>query len=92
MEEVEKIRNDKDTTLDELLTKEHNCTKQLLAAEQIVTNVLQRDQRITSAWQLWGQVLEMLGRTEKAAEVLLTCLEWEQRNSFGSVSQCRVII
>ena len=57
LEEVEKIRNDKDTTLDELLTKEHNCTKQLLAAEQIVTNVLQRDQRITSAWQLWGQVL-----------------------------------
>ena len=55
------MRNDKDTTLDALLTKEHNCTKQLLDAEQIVSNVLQRDNRITSAWRLWGEVLERLG-------------------------------
>lgn len=86
------MRNDKDTTLDALLTKEHNCTKQLLDAEQIVSNVLQRDNRITSAWRLWGEVLERLGRTEKAAEVLLTCLEWNQASSFESVSCCPAII
>lgn len=72
--------------------KEHKATKQLLEAEQILQQILQRDQRITSAWALWGHALELLGQNEKAGEVLLTSLEWNKINSFTDYSVCSILI
>ena len=86
------MESEDDSTLDALLMREHRCTKQLLAADQVLRGVIQRDQRITSAWELWGRVLELLGNKEKAAEVMLTGLEWDKRNSFESVSVCSIVI
>ena len=72
--------------------KEHKATKQLLEAEQILQQILQRDQRLTSAWALWGHVLELLGQNEKAGEVILTSLEWNKINSFTDYSICSILI
>ena len=86
------MESEDDSTLDALLMREHACTKQLLAADQVLRGVIQRDRRITSAWELWGRVLELLGNNEKAAEVILTGLEWDKMNSFESVSVCSIVI
>lgn len=86
------MEDEDDSTLDALLMREHGCTKQLLGADQVLRGVIQRDQRITSAWELWGRVLELLGNKEKSCEVMLTGLEWDKMNSFDSVSVCSVVI
>ena len=41
---------------------------------------------------MWGEVLELLGDSEKAAEAMLTGLEWDKVNSFESVSVCNIVI
>ena len=86
MEELKRLREDRETTLDCLLSREHECTKQLLSAEQILHRV------IATAWSMWSEVLELLGNTEKASEALLTGLEWSEANSFDSVSRYPVVI
>ena len=90
MEEVARLREEEGTTLDVLLSREHACTKQLLAADEVLREVIQKDQRIATAWAMWGSVL--LGNSEKAAEAMLTSLEWDKANSFESVSLCNVVI
>lgn len=92
MEELKRLREDRETTLDCLLSREHECTKQLLSAEQILHRVIDEDQRIATAWSMWSEVLELLGNTEKASEALLTGLEWSEANSFDSVSRYPVVI
>lgn len=92
MEEVARLREEEGTTLDVLLSREHACTKQLLAADEVLREVVQKDQRIATAWAMWGSVLELLGNSEKAAEAMLTSLEWDKANSFEGVSLCNVVI
>ena len=92
VEEVARLREEEGTTLDVLLSREHACTKQLLAADEVLREVIQKDQRIATAWAMWGSVLELLGNSEKAAEAMLTSLEWDKANSFESVSLCNVVI
>ena len=92
MEEVARLREEEGTTLDVLLSREHTCTKQQLAADEVLREVIQKDQRIATAWAMWGSVLELLGNSEKAAEAMLTSLEWDKANSFESVSLCNVVI
>ena len=79
MEELKRLREDRETTLDCLLSREHECTKQLLSAEQILHRVIEEDQRIATAWSMWS-------------EALLTGLEWSEANSFDSVSRYPVVI
>ena len=64
----------------------------LLEAEQILHSLLQEDQRLASVWGMWGEVLALLGNREKAAEAMLTSLEWSEVNSFESVSRYPVVI
>ena len=92
MEELKQLREDEETTLDVVLSREHGCTKQLLEAEQILHSLLQEDQRLASVWGMWGEVLALLGNREKAAEAMLTSLEWSEVNSFESVSRYPVVI
>ena len=92
MEELKELREDEETTLDVVLSREHGCTKQLLEAEQILHSLLQEDQRLASVWGMWGEVLALLGNREKAAEAMLTSLEWSEVNSFESVSRYPVVI
>lgn len=92
MEELKELREDEETTLDVVLSREHRCTKQLLEAEQILHSLLQEDQRLASVWGMWGEVLALLGNREKAAEAMLTSLEWSEVNSFESVSRYPVVI
>ena len=68
MEELKELREDEETTLDVVLSREHGCTKQLLEAEQILHSLLQEDQRLASVWGMWGEVLALLGNREKAAD------------------------
>ena len=86
------MREDDETTLDVVLSREHGCTKQLLEAEQILHSLLQEDQRMASVWGMWGEVLALLGNREKAAEAMLTSLEWSEVNGFESVSRYPVVI
>ncbi|KAM7452880.1 hypothetical protein BLSTO_06380, partial [Blastocystis sp. subtype 1] len=92
LEELKELREDEETTLDVVLSREHGCTKQLLEAEQILHSLLQEDQRLASVWGMWGEVLALLGNREKAAEAMLTSLEWSEVNSFESVSRYPVVI
>ena len=92
LSKISSLREDPEVTLDSILMKEHKATKQLLEAEQILQQILQRDQRLTSAWALWGYVLELLGQNEKAGEVILTSLEWNKINSFTDYSVCSILI
>ena len=92
MEEVQRLEQVKDTTLDSLVVRQHTCTKKLLAADQVLRGVLQRDKRLTTAWAMWGKVQKLLGNTEKAAEAYLTSLEWDRMSSFDSVGTCDIVI
>lgn len=92
MEHLDELKNDKEVSLDTILTQEHKATKKLLEAQQVLQQVLQIDQRITTAWSLWGSVLELLGNAEKASEVMLTGLEWNKVNSFADYRCCSVLI
>ena len=92
MEKMEEDKRNKEVSLDDLLMQQHKATKQLLEAQQILQIVLQVDQRVASAWGLWGHVLQMMGNEEKASEVILTSLEWNQVNSFDDYSLCSIII
>ena len=55
------MESEDDSTLDALLMREHACAKQLLAADQVLRGVIQRDQRITSAWELWAEFWNFQG-------------------------------
>ena len=89
---MSQLKEEGKTTLDSLLTREHECTKRLLAADHVLRSVIQKDQRIAGVWTMWGEVLELLGDNEKAAEAMLTGLEWDKVNSFESVSVCNIVI
>ena len=75
-----------------IFTREHKATKKLLEVQQILQQILQVDQRVASAWAMWGHVLRLLGNEEKASEIMLTSLEWNRMNSFDDYKCCSIII
>lgn len=91
LDDLTELRKEREMA-DVLFTKEHEATKKLLEAQQLLQHILQTDKRLTSAWAMWGHVLRLLGNEEKASEMMLTALEWNKVNSFDDFKCCSIII
>lgn len=57
MNEISQMESEDDSTLDALLMREHACTKQLLAADQVLRGVIQRDQQYYKCMELGAEFM-----------------------------------